>query len=529
MEWSSRLETESMILGSIYQDLTLANESNLTANDFDSSRTSFYYQLAKELSKNISSLDELSVSSWVNANGLKEMYQEYGGFESIRNLQKLGNKNNFSSYVDNLKKHIMIENLKEKRNFDIYQPVKYKGQEMFLSDALPIMSAYEFHNLIQLMFNDLEVEIDNKDLKFEELFYTDDEIKDKFEGVKTDTSEFNVLLRWEENGEDRFLTGFRILNEVLGGIQRKNGVHLLGASSGVGKTTMALNLALGLISTSNENVLILSNEVQSNYYKNLLISIVCQSVFKCFSLSRKKIARNEFANDKEREVFYCANEFVKETFGGKLRFLSLPTFNRDNLCSIMKRERLRNNVRYMIFDTFKFEGGKARDNNIATELVETSRAIDSTATEYDIGVLLPIQLLVSSDKKGFLTSAELSNSKQIKEVCNSVMLMRKVRPFELNSKDEKYFLKPYVWRKSTNGGYAKKQLTIIDTSRNEADKSKRFNKDVIDASQQHLLMRIDKNRNGQSDDFILFEIDGVSGLVKEKAYCDFCYMGNFFE
>lgn len=523
-----RITTESLILGAIYQDLTLVAESNLTTDDFSCGKTSFYYALAKELIKNVKSLDELTVQSWINANGLRDLYTEYGGFESIINLQKIGHVKNFPSYVDDLKKHILVENLKKKRNFDIYEPIEFRGVKTVLADALPQMNSYEFHNLIQLVFNDLEVELNDKNLVFEDLHFTDQELRDKIEGKKTDTSQFDIVLEWEEDGKQKYLRNFKILNEVLGGLQRKNGIHLLGASSGVGKTTMALNIVLGLITTSNENVLIISNEVQSNYYKNLLISIICQNVFRCYTLTRKKISRNEFSNQEEIDTLIKANEFIKENFSGKLKFLSVATFNKDNICAIIKREKLRNNMTYVVLDTFKYETGGG-NSNIATDLVDTSRDIDAIATEYDVGVLLPVQLLVSSDKTSFLTSASLSFAKQIKEVSNSVMLMRRVRPFELNPKDnDKYFLKPYIWEKGSNG-YRKKELKIINPVKNESDKARRFDKEVIDVSKQHILMRIDKNRNGQSDDIILFEIDGISGLMKEKAYCDHIYMGQLYD
>ena len=524
-----RLTTESLILGAIYQDLTLVAESNLSASDFSDGRTSFYFALAKELVKNVKTLDELSVFSWINANGLKDMYGDYGGFESIENLQKLGSVKNFSSYVDDLKKHILVENLKEKRNFDIYKPINFRGTQTVLADALPQMNSYEFHNLIQLIFNDLEVELNDKNLVFEDLAFTDKELKDKREGKKTDTSDFDIILQWDENGEFRYLQNFKLLNEVLGGLQRKNGLHLLGASSGVGKTTFALNMALGLICSSYENVLIISNEVQSNYYKNLLYAIVCKNVFKCYSLTRKKISRNEFSNQEEIDVFIKANEFIKESFSGKLKFLSVSTFNKDNICAIIKREKLRNNMRYVILDTFKYENGASGNSNIATELVDTSREIDAIATEYDVGVILPVQLLVSSDKTSFLTSASLTFAKQIKEVANSVMLMRRVRPFELNPQDEKYFLKPYVWRKNDKGKYTKKELKIINPMSSESDRMRRFDKDVIDVSKQHVLMRIDKNRKGMSDDLILFEIDSISGVMKEKGYCGHIFMGQLYD
>lgn len=523
-----RTMTESLILGAIYKDLTLATETNLTANDFDNSKTSFYYQLAVELVKNIKTLDELSVMSYVSSSGLKDLYLEYGGYESIKNLQKLGSVKDFNTYVDNLKKYILVKNLKEKRNFDINEPIIYKGTKVVPAEALPLMTSYEFHNMIQLFFNDLEVELNDKNLIFENLAFTDQELKDKLEGKKIDSSEFDVMLQWEEDGKVKFLQNFKILNEVLGGLVRRNGVHLLGASSGVGKTTMALNIALGLINTSNENVLIISNEVQSNYYKNLLSAIVCQNIYHCYSLTRKKISRNEFANQEEIDIFIKANNFIKEQFGNRLRFLSVPTFNRDNICAIIKREKLKNNMNYVILDTFKYETGAGSSGNIATELVDTSRLIDSVATEYDVGVILPVQLLVSSDKTSFLTSANLTFAKQIKEIANSVMLMRRVRNFELNPDEDKYYLKPYVWKKGMNG-YIKKELKVINSARNEADKSKRFDKDVIDASKQYVLMRIDKNRNGRSDDLILFELDEMSGVMREKAYCDHIYMGQLYD
>ena len=115
---------------------------------------------------------------------------------------------------------------------------------------------------------------------------------------------------------------------------------------------------------------------------------------------------------------------------------------------IIKREKLKNNVGFIILDTFKFEGGSASSsNNIAIELVETSRAIDHIATEYKVGVITPVQLLVSQDKVSYLTSSALSNSKQIKETANSVLLMRRVRPFELDKEDSKHFLKPFLCKK----------------------------------------------------------------------------------
>ena len=139
--------TESLILSCIYQDLTLIADINLKPTDFSNPRTSFYYGLAENLVKNIKNLNELAVASYVSSNGVGELYEKYGGYESLVNLQKIGNKSDFMSYVDDLKKHILVENLKKKRGFDIYKEVTYNGTKLVPADLLPISTAYDFHNL----------------------------------------------------------------------------------------------------------------------------------------------------------------------------------------------------------------------------------------------------------------------------------------------------------------------------------------------------------------------------------------------
>lgn len=521
-----RILTESLILSCIYQDLTLVVDTNLKVNDFSESKIRFYYQLAIELNKNIKTLDELSVMSYVSTNGLKELYENYGGFDSIIRLQKLANIKNFESYVDNLKKYLVIENLKEKRNFDVYSKICYEGDEIIPSELLPHMSASEFHNFIQLLFEDLEVELDNKDVVYEELYYSDNEIEEKLKGEVSDTSHFDIILDYvDEKGEHRFLQNFHYLDDALGGIQRRNGVHVIGATSGGFKTTTTLNIALGLVTSSNEKVMICSNEQTVEYYRNLMLSMVCNVVFKCYSLTRKKISRSKFDSQDEIDVFRKANKFIKENFGDNLKFVSLPTFNKDQLGRMIKKEKLKNGVSYCIFDTFKFEGGGANSSsNIAIELVETSRHLDKIGTKYDVGIILPMQLLVSQDKVSFLTSSSLANSKQVKEVANSIILMRRIRNIEWD-KDGKYFLDPYVWQKDLSGKYIKKKLRIIDSMSNEKDRGKRYDKDVIDVNNQYVLLRIDKNRNGSDNELIILEVNGNTGIVKEKGFANHVYMG----
>ena len=72
-----------------------------------------------------------------------------------------------------------------------------------------------------------------------------------------------------DNGEDRYVQSFKMLNNELNGVCRKNGVMFIGASSGSGKTTVTLQMVLGLIE-AGEKVLFISNEQTSKYFISYL-------------------------------------------------------------------------------------------------------------------------------------------------------------------------------------------------------------------------------------------------------------------
>ena len=103
---------EGLVLSCIYQDLTLVTE--LEPDFFSTDKSIFYFVLAREMSKTIKEVDMISVCAWCNTNGLLQVFEGYGGYESINNLLKLeGNVDNFYSYVDDLRKHVLIQGYTE--------------------------------------------------------------------------------------------------------------------------------------------------------------------------------------------------------------------------------------------------------------------------------------------------------------------------------------------------------------------------------------------------------------------------------
>jgi predicted ATP-dependent serine protease len=116
--------------------------------------------------------------------------------------------------------------------------------------------------------------------KLESLHYTDEEIAKKESGEMEDTAPFDITVTFKDvdTGEDRYIQSFKMLNNELNGICRKNGVMFIGASSGSGKSTVTLQMVLGLVE-SGEKVLFISNEQVSKYFKDLLMAFVCINKF----------------------------------------------------------------------------------------------------------------------------------------------------------------------------------------------------------------------------------------------------------
>ena len=126
--------TESLVLSCIYQDLTLVTE--LETDFFSTDKTIFYFVIAREMSKTLKHVDMVSVCSWCSANGLTKEFEKQGGYKSIENLLNLnGNVENFDSYIDDLRKHVLIEGYTE-LGMDLNKVYELDGEKFKPMDML---------------------------------------------------------------------------------------------------------------------------------------------------------------------------------------------------------------------------------------------------------------------------------------------------------------------------------------------------------------------------------------------------------
>ncbi len=521
-------QAERMLISCLLQDLSL--ETPLLESDFSTPKNKFYFKLITELAPRYKEINGFTVLNYLQiSEEMTENFNDFGGVKEFDKIKSMANVSDFNSYLDELVKFKLVEELSEKLGIDINKEVVVGGKKVIPANIITGMNSSQTLDFFDMQLSSINVASLNNDMIAESLYYTEDEISKMESGELEETSYFDYTLLWEdEKGEKRFDRNLPLLNRSLDGYTCGNGVHYLGGFSGTGKSTILINIILGLITTSNEKVILVSNEQRSSYFKRILVSYIAQSVFKCYTLDRTKIKHFNFT-DEEKKAFYLANEFVKENFTDSLKFYSVSEFNIDKILREVKRLHLAEGYSVLCLETFKSQS--ALDNSVA-DMVDSSRKLDIFEKEVGMKVILPVQLMTSLEGKvSYLNSSMISNSKQIKEVANSIVLVRKVNERELDPED-KAFLNPYVWKTNKDGKLVKKYLTIVDGQEKSRRTLKGDNEDrefTLDKRKKYLLCFIDKSR--ESDDnskVILMEMVGRIGKVRDVCYVDNVYTGTFY-
>lgn len=522
---NKEIMVESLVLSSLFQDLTLINDYPITEEHFQNSKCKFFFSLAKGLSS-YKELTEVTVATWIAQNGvLEKNYEKYGGWESIENVRKLGSAANFDEYVDSLFKQNFIRKLKEK-GFNLDKKIEIDGNEVRPKDLFINFTSEQIYQFYELLLNDASINTSSSDMVLEDLFYTDEEIKNKLEGKDNHTTPFDTTLIYKEDtGEEKRFKPMKLLNDAIDGITSKQGIYFIGGMSGSGKSTITLSICMGLVNAGSKIILV-SNEVLSSYFKEMFVCYVSTIVFKTPSINRRKLAHMDLTKE-EYEVFVKANEYIKENYSGKFKFINVADFNVEKITKIAKKLNLAYGFDTLVLETFKSENDV---EDTVNNMVMNSRYLDKFGKQNDMKVILPIQLRTSDEGViSYLTSSSIAGSKAVKEVAHSILLVRKTEKGELDP-SSKMFLKPYRWAKNEETGkYYKKYFKIKN---NEEDNSRRRRRgespddEYLDPNLAYRIVFINKCRSASdTDKILLMQFDGEKGICNFRAYCDYVYPG----
>lgn len=268
------------------------------------------------------------------------------------------------------------------------------------------------------------------------------------------------------NEENSLVTGadlpFPILSSVFKGI-RKGETFVYAMPSNSGKSRFTINIASYLAFTQNKKVLIISNEMSEEKMKLCLITTILNN--KAYQkLHGQDISKSEgellglkFRPDKKKGIKLDENgyilrednepmqdfverlnelssefrktiattEWLNEQIENSIYFIHITEHTNEDIRKIIMNYYYREDIEYIFYDTLKADTENIGDGN---EVKKTATILSNLAQKFEIFIGSSMQLLESSTLPVNLTINDMSASRTVKEVLDTLCLMKQINP-----------------------------------------------------------------------------------------------------
>jgi energy-coupling factor transporter ATP-binding protein EcfA2 len=491
-----RLGIEGNCVFSFWKDPNLFKEyKEITTEYFLSEDARFYFSLGKQISKLYNVFDEVSVISFLGENDvLSSGFEERGGYDVVFNTMEMLNSNNVEQYIDLLNRENILLKLYDE-GFNLLNEIILNGKPIIPIKLLRKMSAAETLQFYESRISNIGIRVKSNDMEISDLGIEDD-FEEKLEsgmfmGIPFDIGGFSQK-------DNSTIYASPLLSNISMGVN-KGELTLVGGFSGSGKTSLSFSNFIMPLVYRGEKVVITANEQRKIAWQILLIVYTLVNHFKYFNLTRKKLKSGQFTEE-DRKMIRLAKEFINTNYKNSIKFVKTFDYNVRDIVREQKRLHLNDGYSSFLYDTFKAEDSS--DMSAARgSMVEDSKVLFQFASKYNVPQIITAQLATYLEKTSWLTSQCLASSKQTKEVCSEIFLMRKcINEIELNP-ESKHYIKPYRLKKES--GKWKKDFFEID----------------YNMGGQFRIVFVDKTRNDEDSKAILYKYDGHINIWHELGFC----------
>lgn len=209
-------------------------------------------------------------------------------------------------------------------------------------------------------------------------------------------------------------TGYRKINELTGGLQKSN-LIILAARPGMGKTALALNLALN-IANKNNAVAFFSLEMSKTELMNRLISNVSM-------IDSKKIMQGNLTEIEWQKIINATDKLVNIP----LHIDDSSGITIERLKSKARRLKIKEDIKLIIVDYIQLLVSDKKNENRQNEIAKISRELKCLAKDLDITVVALSQLNRGNeqraDKKPLMS--DLRDSGAIEQDADIVILLHR--------------------------------------------------------------------------------------------------------
>lgn len=276
----------------------------------------------------------------------------------------------------------------------------------------------------------------------------------------------SFLMAGENNLTNGVPIPFKILSTVFKGL-RKGETMSYAMPSNSGKSRFAVNLAAHLAFVEKKKVLIISNEMTEDKMRLCLITTILNNKniqnlhkqklsktegeilelqFRPDEGVKAKLDKNGFILREENETNeeFCkrlskissefnktisATDWLSEQIDNSIYFIHVSEHSNDDLRKIIMNYYYKENIEYIFYDTMKTE---IADIGNGEELKKTATVLSTMAQKFKMFICSSLQLLESSTLPVNLTINDMSASKTVKEVLDTLCLIKQINNQTLN-------------------------------------------------------------------------------------------------
>lgn len=395
---------EANVVSILYKSPDKLYDTNLTLEDFTENTWRVFFQIAHDiiLIEKKSILDDITIGLFLEKHPkLKAKYDEYGGYTTIQNAMTYIKVENFDGYVSELRKWKAVIQLC-KRGF----PVKQR-----LSDYVD-MTEEDIYNEHEAYLNHIFANASSEIKSY-----------NVFDGMHEFIDELN-------DSADVGMPFYHadILTSEVGGFNLNGHIYGLGASSGVGKSTMAFNWVVASAIENGERVVMIINEEDERKMRKELLIFVANNIFK--EELHKRTLRDGNFDEKTLDLLKrCADWIEQKKEEHILTVIPLEKYSVDTAIKIIKKYASAFGCRVFILDTLK-ESCDAKTDEIYKSMMRDMVKLYDTIkpSAKNVGLFVTYQLGKGSLKMRYLTNNEIGQAKSIVDVMSVNLEMR--RPYE---------------------------------------------------------------------------------------------------
>lgn len=466
---------EANIISCLWEDTQLYYDyDTLDSNKFKTPIWKFYFTIGKKMiMKSIKKIEEADVDLFLDGKEkLQEAYNEFGGFDTIRDLQEVCSVENVEVYIQELFKWDVLWNIIDKFTIDNNQ-----------LDRIENLDADGVYNYYTAILNNTFTSVNNK--------VNISKLSDGLEEIIEEADEGLAQGMPFESPQ--------LSSEVGGWVDGQT--YILGGLSGAGKTTWVQDVILPAVWRLGEPCVIMLNEQDHKKWKQQFLTWIMNNVVitnpnKYFNAKRWREGK---FTEEERDWLAQAVKILRDKeVSGQIVIAELKSYSQKEAERIIK-QYASIGVKKFILDTFKLSSEKNDNEAFWLSMQEDMRKFDDLVkpSNLNVALLCTLQLQKSSRMNRYLGVDNIGMSKNVVDVCSVALLMRRI------------FNDEYP-------GMAKEIKVKRPIAGTEA-----FEEVVLDPKKKYVIIFIEKNRNGESQTYQVVAEQNLGRLIyKEVGIAD---------